>query len=378
MYHCRLFAVLALAAGLELAQAQGDGVWTTAGGGSWAGIGNWLDGTIADSTDNTATFGFSLYPINASATFTLNGARTIGNLNFTAQTTPANWLLNTGTGGPLSLDSTFDFPALTVNPAGLQLTGNAVFAGVAGLEKFGAGTLILTATNTYTGGTVLSGGTLLVNGWLTDPNAVTVSRGTFGGTGMISGPLIVQAGGIFSPGGSPGNFIISNSLTLQTGSRTVIEVNASTLAHDSVLGISSVNYGGTLTVSNLAGTPVVGQSFPIFSAVGAAGNFSSITPQLTGGVRWRFDPASGSVSVISTNLQPKFAGTALLDRTNLLMFVTNGVPGATNYVLASTNLILLRTSWSRLATNVFDAGGNLVMSTAVRTNMSRFYMLSVP
>ena len=151
-----LVAALALAAGRELALAQDDGVWTTASGGSWAGTGNWLDGIIADGTDSTATFGFSLFPINTSATFTLNGARTIGNLTLTAQTTPANWSLNPGSGGPLTLATTFDFPAVTVNPAGLQFTLNPLIAGTDGLEKFGAGTLLLTAPDTYTGGTVLS------------------------------------------------------------------------------------------------------------------------------------------------------------------------------------------------------------------------------
>lgn len=55
-----------------MAQAD-DGVWTTAAGGSRAGAGNWLDGIVADGADNTATFGISLFPVNAAAAFTLNG-----------------------------------------------------------------------------------------------------------------------------------------------------------------------------------------------------------------------------------------------------------------------------------------------------------------
>ena len=138
-----------------------------------------------------------------------------------------------------------------------------------------------------------------MNGKLTDTNAVTVTSGTLGGTGMILGPVTVQAGGIFSPGNSAGNFTLSNSLTLLAGSKTVIDVNAATLAHDLVKGISAATCAGTLTVSNLAGTPAPGQNYLIFSATSSSGNFSSIAPQLAGSVRWRFAPVSGALSVIS-------------------------------------------------------------------------------
>lgn len=380
MHPRNALATLALLVSLPLARAQDDGIWTSAGGGSWANPGNWLDGTIANGTDSTATFGINLFPINTSATFTLNGARTIGSLSFTAQSGPDNWILNTGTGGPLTLDDDIDdYAQVTVSQPFQQVIFNVVLAGVTGLEKFGNGTLILTATNTYTGGTVVSGGTLLVNGKITDANAVTVAAGTLGGTGMISGPVTVQSGGFISPGSSPGTLTISNSLTLQAGSKAWLDVNASTLAHDFVTGISSANYGGTLIVSNLAGTPALGQSFPIFSAASPAGNFSTITPQLTGAVRWRFDPASGVLSVVTTNSQPKFSSLALVAKTNLVFNLTNGVPGGTNYLLASTNLILLRTNWTRLMTNIFDPGGNLVFTNSIGPAvLQRFFQIMAP
>ena len=94
------------------ARAQdSDGYWSKNGGGSWANAANWDSGVIADGEDNTAYFGLSIEPtIPASATFTLDSARTIGNLFFTAQSGPDNWTFNTGSGGPLTLDATFDFP----------------------------------------------------------------------------------------------------------------------------------------------------------------------------------------------------------------------------------------------------------------------------
>ena len=376
----RAVAILVLAAGVSLTKAQdSDGEWSAGGSGSWANANDWDGGIIADGTDNAAYFGISLEPpIPATATFTLDGARTIGYVDLSTTNLPANWSLNTGSGGPLTLDTTFDTPAVQVDQAGLQFTINTVVAGVVGLEKLGPGVLVLTATNLYTGGTTLSAGTLLVNGMLTDTDAVTVISGTLGGTGMISGPVIVESGALFSPGGSLGTFTISNSLTLESGSKTWIDVNASTLAHDIVPGITTANYGGTLTVSNLAGTPTLGQSFQIFSAADSSGNFSSITPQLSGGLRWRFDPASGALSVVGTNLQPRFSSLAL-EANNLVFFVTNGVPDATNYVLMATNLALPRGNWTRLATNLFDAGGNLAFTNAISPAIpGRFYLISIP
>src|SRR5580704_17849284 len=120
------------AAGLASARAQNsDGYWSAGMGGSWASSGNWDGGIIADGTDNTAFFGLSLEPpINSTtAVFTLNGARTIGNINLYGPTPAANLSLNTGTGGPLTLNTTFDLPSVYVTPASLQLTINAVVTG---------------------------------------------------------------------------------------------------------------------------------------------------------------------------------------------------------------------------------------------------------
>jgi autotransporter-associated beta strand protein len=370
--------ILVLASSLTLAHAQSDGYWTNPGGGSWANANNWQDQTIASGTDNSAYFGFSGLPVNANATFTLDGAQTIGFLYFFSTN---NWTFNPGSGGPLTLSIDLnDEPQVVISSAQQQITFNIVVAGTNGLELLGtqagtAGTLVLNAANTYTGGTIVDAGTLLVNGSLADTGLLSVSNSaTLGGTGVISGPVIIDTGGILSPGA----LTISNALTLQTGSKTWIEVNASTLAHDSVNHLTSVNYAGTLIVSNLAGTPALGQSFPIFNAAGSSGDFAGIAPQLTGAVRWKFIPASGTLSVVSTNSQPRFAAITPAG-TNLTLTLTNGVPGGTNYLLATTNLQTAFTNWTRLATNVFYAGGGLILTTPISPSNPRcFYQLLAP
>lgn len=95
------------------------------------------------------------------------------------------------------------------------------------LTKIGAGTLELTAQNTYTGSTVVSAGTLLVNNTsgfgLASDEVNVVSGATLGGTGSISGELI--AAGTIAPGSNGiGNFTVEQGATLE-GS-LAIELNA--------------------------------------------------------------------------------------------------------------------------------------------------------
>lgn len=368
------FSAVAVAEG-----QNSDGFWSAGKGGSWASAANWDGGTIADGTNNNAFFGLSLEPpIPTNATFTLDGARAIGYLYFEPNNTSINWLLSAGTAGPLILANDIDYPSITVSLANQQVTISLVLAGSDGLEKLGVGTLILTATNIYTGGTVVSAGTLLVNGAITDLNSVTNLSGTLGGTGWIAGPVFVQSGCSLAPGSSGiGTLTISNALMLASGSKTVMQLNAASSTHDAVVGLSVVDYGGTLAVSNLAGTPALGQSYQVFSAASASGNFSSLTPQLSNGLRWRFTPASGVLSVVSTASQPHFAGISL-NGANLVLPVVNGAPGVTNYLLSSTNLTLPLTNWTRVATNVFDVSGNEAFTNAATSGASvMFYATAV-
>lgn len=376
---CRHQAGCALLLSIWCATASADdGYWSNAGGGSWANAGNWDEGVIADGADNTAYFGFTIFAdIPASATFTLDGTRTIGNLVFTDASGPDNWALNTGSGGPLTLNYTFDTPSVSVGLGSQTVTINAVLAGVDGLEKLGPGTLILAATNQYVGQTIVSQGTLLLTGQI-GAGGVDVASGTLGGSGVISGPVMVESAGILAPGGSLATLSISNTLTLQPGSKTLVEVNASTLAHDTLQGLTSVTYGGTLIVSNLSGALAPGQSYPIFNASSATENFASVSPNPGSFLRWRFTPANGVLSVVSSLSTPVFTAIGRTG-TNMILQVGNGSPGGAAYLLGTTNVTLPLATWSRLATNSFDVSGNLTFTNAMSATVaSRFYRIAVP
>ena len=162
---------------------------------------------------------------------------------------------------------------LTVNG-----TGNTLISGVIGgtgiLTKDGSGTLTLTGSNTYGGGTV-DGGTLLVNNTIgsgTGTGGVTVSNAgtTLGGTGTISGAVTVNAGANIAPGNGGNSTAVLNTgaLTLASASNFRVNINGPTIG--SQYDQLRVPTGGvTITGSNLVvtvGTTLsVGQMFTVLN-----------------------------------------------------------------------------------------------------------------
>ncbi|MGP8199109.1 MAG: autotransporter-associated beta strand repeat-containing protein [Limisphaerales bacterium] len=348
-----LLAVLFCAGGV----AAQDGYWTSSSGGSWASAGNWDPANgIAAGTDSTAYFGFGREAaITANASFTLDGAQTIGNLCFTTQGGPANWNFSAGSGGSLTLDNDFGPAEITVTSPTLQVSLNVIVAGDAGVEKDGPGTLVLAAQNTYSGRTLANGGGLSVTGSI-GTGGVTVNGATLSGTGVIQGPVTVGSGGVLTLGNS-GPLTINNSLVLLPGSTTLVTINAAAPGRAAVQGLSSVTFGGTLVVNNLSGPLSLGQSFSIFGSTPASRNFSSIQPPPGPWLRWRFDPATGQISVVSSASQPVFSSVNL-SGTSLAFQLTSGPPGSACYIISSSDLSQPTSVWARIATNVFDMSGN--------------------
>jgi autotransporter-associated beta strand protein len=183
------------------------------------------------------------------------------------------------------------------------------------LAKSGTGTLTLENAHTYNDRTVVAGGTLMLLGSITSTGGVFVAGGTLAGTGTINDTVTVQPGGTLAPGTSIGDLTINGNLVL--GGTTAIEVNKAAATRDRVLGVNALTYGGTLHVVNLAGTPVVGDSFQIFTPTSFTGNFSAITGSPGPGLAWAFNPTNGTVSVVTgvagypTNITATVSGSSL-------------------------------------------------------------------
>ena len=145
--------------------------------------------------------------------------------------------ITTGTGAGVARSVRIeDGVTATFNTNGNNVTlSNALQVGTlktGAVTKDGAGTLTLTAANTYAGNTLVSGGKLLVNntsGSGTGSGTVSVSSGaTLGGTGSISGATTIS--GTHAPGvaGTPGTQTFGSSLAYSGGSIFQWDLNAST------------------------------------------------------------------------------------------------------------------------------------------------------
>jgi autotransporter-associated beta strand protein len=236
------------------------------------------------------------------------------------------------------------------------------------------GTTLLNALNTYTNETQISGGTLLVNGQI-DVAPVTVSGGTLGGAGTILGPVTVTNATLAPGNRGIGTLTINNSLTLQSNSTNVFEISKTPKTNDVVRGVTSLTYGGTLLVTNLAGTLVAGDTFTLFNASSSSGNFSAVTGSAGPGLGFSFNPANGVLSVVTT---------VALNRTNITYSV-NGSNLTLSWPADHIGWILqgqtngpnggLGTNWAPVAGS---ASTNSVVVPINRANGSAFYRLVSP
>jgi autotransporter-associated beta strand protein len=115
----------------------------------------------------------------------------------------------------------------------VAITNNYILAGSGGLLKSGEAALTLSATNTYTGNTIINTGVLIVNGTLYSPNIMINTGGTLGGNGLLQ--EVVLNGGTISPGNSPG-LLNMTSLNASNG-QFAFEIGAPTtrgLTYDAI------------------------------------------------------------------------------------------------------------------------------------------------
>jgi autotransporter-associated beta strand protein len=235
--------------------------WSQNAGGSWGSATNWeygdstqggTLGAVPQNAGDIASFlgnaGTQDQGILAPSTITLDGNRTIGNINFQSTN---SYTLAPGTGGSLVFDNgglgtasninvqgdntgtaathfisagVILHSSLTVNPvalSGVNISGN--ISGAGGITKNGAGTLTLSGTNTYGGATTINSGLLQITNKSAFASGTNLTVGpTSGGTVQFALPsgfgrvtlsgLTVNTGSTFD--------IANNGLQINFGAAT--------------------------------------------------------------------------------------------------------------------------------------------------------------
>jgi autotransporter-associated beta strand protein len=169
------------------------------------------------------------------------------------------------------------------------ISGNGSFSRTASTSGTGGRTIFnASAGNTYSGGTTVNDGVLMVNnttGSGTGSGAVAVNaNGTLGGNGTIAGATTVN--GTLAPGASIGTLTFGSSLSLLGTTRMEIDRAASPNADKIVMSSGTATLGGNLTVVNLGGALALGDTFDLIDGT-IAGAFASMTlPSLPAGLAW--------------------------------------------------------------------------------------------
>ena len=275
--------------------------------------GNWTLGgsptLLVPDADDNVIFDSDLLPIGSlvhlfgsrevlSATFDGDAAFTVvgfpgntlslGTGNLTADLGDDPVAHSIAVGVILKASGTWDIGAATSGVPTLSIVGVIGESGGSfGFTKTGDGTLNLTASNAFAGGTVIRSGTVLANnasGSATGSGGVTVeSLGTLGGTGSAAGTTTVS-GGTVSPGASAGVLTLDDVL-FENGSTLAIELagdgGVAGVDFDQLLvnNTATLDPGNVLDLSYLGGfTAEAGDSFVILDAAAASlsGTFSTV------------------------------------------------------------------------------------------------------
>jgi autotransporter-associated beta strand protein len=267
-------------------------------------------------------------------TVTVVGAQAFDTLQFST----TGYVLNAGAGGQLQLAGLSGTGTINTD-SGVVATINApiVNGSSTSLSKVGGGTLILTAANTYTGGTTISGGTLQLGnggasgsiiGNVTDNSVFAINRsdaftfsGVISGTGAFNqigtgtttltntntytGPTTVTAGTLaISATGSITSNVTNNATFTNAGTVTGSLTNTGTASNSGTITNGLSNVGGTTTNSGTINGGV--------SNTGTATLNTAATSVITGGL----------INVATVNAQGQING-PIQNNQNLFNVVGN-------------------------------------------------------
>jgi autotransporter-associated beta strand protein len=302
---------------------------------------------------NSGIFSFETTSSNSATHIQINAGGVMGHFRenagyFTAPITLNGGMIRdlNGTPGstndsPITLTAN-SFLDLNVNSTDLlQLNGIISESGGSfGLTKTNVGSYSLSAANTYSGTTLVQQGKLILvdNGSISSSKTLIVASGatldasqrtdgtlalaagqTLNGFGTVAGIVTTASSSTIAPGSASALGVLTVSGNVTLSGTNLMKLNKTVSPSNDVLNVAgTLTYGGTLKVSSLGGAFTAGDSFQLFTAASYAGSFSATNLPTGGGLTWSWNPANGTLTVVTggvnsnpTNITATVSGNVL-------------------------------------------------------------------
>jgi subtilase-type serine protease len=186
-------------------------------------------------------------------------------------------------------------PIFAVDTEGYNSVWSNNISGTGGFSKAGAGVLVLTGLNTYTGDTTITGGVLRVDGSIATSNLAVTSGATLQGIGTVGNTSMA---GILSPGNSVGTLTVNGNLNLLAGSIYRYEVNADQQGDLVVVsGRATIADSAIFKLSSESGI-YLNRLYPILQANALTGTYRSSDSNYTF-IDLSFVPSGGNLGLMA-------------------------------------------------------------------------------
>ena len=312
--------------------------WSGANGTAWTTAGNWLTGVTPGAGSDVWFNGLS----TANLATVLNANFNIGTLNVTAP------------GGPVSIDGSGGLNSLTISNGiaistasqnltitapvvlatsqtwtvtnAITLSANGGVSGSASLSVGGGGMVALGGTNTYTGATTISAGTLTISG------TGNLGAGTYAGAivdsgafndnssaGQILAGIISGSGSVVNSGPGTLTLIATNTYT----GATVVSGGTLTIGGAGKLGNGS--YAGAIALSNNA-------TLEYSSTAG-----QTLSGNISGAGALTLDTAAGGTTLSLSGTGNTYGGTTTISNANRLSAGTANISPNTTFNIVGTS-----------------------------------------
>lgn len=235
----------------------------------------------------------------------------------------------------------------TITFTGHSTVGSGVISGTGGLTATGGVYLLLSGTHTYTGVTTLTSGTLIVDGSIASSSLTTVQSGaTLTGSGT-AGDILIEEGGMLSPGNSPGTLTVSDT-TWDGGSGYLWEINNATGQQGSTDGWDLLRINGLLSLENVSDAPprtIYVTSLDAYNNPGEAENFDPmqsytwIIATADSGIAG-FDPGKFTIDTSAFVNAPDTASFALSSDGHNLSLTYSVIPEPSTWALFAASALL--------------------------------------